>query len=439
LPVDESGNRISDEPFELELIVDYSEKDFAESLIKEVNSDGGGTLLDEDKITEEMINVVVSNSNITKNEFLTTLIRKGVIDSACEFQDSVEINGETKSGYAWFIHDYGDMFNAVQRDKIRSSAEVKPKVKLRRENWGKIEDLWDKVTKRYMLRYEELTNEELGKLLDEMFDKTAFVISYGQIVSSKLEVKELVNELVPTTQSIESSKVFGLIEYGKFLKRLNKSTNLPVNLLHAKIVEVLKGEDNPAQYFNELTLSNLHDRFEKEFIKLFEQRYRYDSLDYTGAVSVKDNEGLVLELEQGLVGNEPYDDIDILEGYLYDRAVGDSNIEHEILKQNPRVGIDKILVFGKLPRRSIKVPTYTGGTTSPDFVYTITNQQGNIKLHALIEAKGKDSADLSGKELVALNAQEKLSKKWSESNVNVQIRLIQDAKQLGEKLREMLK
>lgn len=39
LPVDEYGNRISDEQFYLTYLFDYSEKDFAESLINEINKD----------------------------------------------------------------------------------------------------------------------------------------------------------------------------------------------------------------------------------------------------------------------------------------------------------------------------------------------------------------------------------------------------------------
>ena len=39
LPVDENGNRISDEPFMLNYIVDFTEEDFAEKLIAEINGD----------------------------------------------------------------------------------------------------------------------------------------------------------------------------------------------------------------------------------------------------------------------------------------------------------------------------------------------------------------------------------------------------------------
>jgi len=58
-------------------------------------------------------------------------------------------------------------------------------------------------------------------------------------------------------------------------------------------------------------------------------------------------------------------------------------------------------VFGKVPKRAIKVPTYTGGTTTPDFVYCMDGG----KLTLLVETK---SADLRGTEKRAVEAQKKL-------------------------------
>lgn len=58
---------------------------------------------------------------------------------------------------------------------------------------------------------------------------------------------------------------------------------------------------------------------------------------------------------------------------------------------------NEIKVFGKIPRRAIQVPTYTGGTTTPDFVFAANNG-----LYILIEAKSNDLRDA---EVVAVNAQ----------------------------------
>jgi len=66
---------------------------------------------------------------------------------------------------------------------------------------------------------------------------------------------------------------------------------------------------------------------------------------------------------------------------------------------------EQVVVYGKLPRESIKLPTYTGGTTSPDFVYTTRVQKSDdIYLHLVVETKS-DNPRLSDN--IAVAAQKK--------------------------------
>ena len=86
--------------------------------------------------------------------------------------------------------------------------------------------------------------------------------------------------------------------------------------------------------------------------------------------------------------------------YLYDKVVYDSEIEYDVLKVIPP---EQVIVYGKLPRKSIKLPTYTGGTTSPDFVYTVRGQKPDeLNLHLIVETKS-DNPRLSDD--IAINAQ----------------------------------
>jgi len=74
----------------------------------------------------------------------------------------------------------------------------------------------------------------------------------------------------------------------------------------------------------------------------------------------------VNELAQALIGKNSTDDIRIADNYLYDKAAGDSEIEHQMLPRDPG---EAVIVYSKLPRRSIRIPTYTGGTNSPDSIF----------------------------------------------------------------------
>ncbi len=124
-------------------------------------------------------------------------------------------------------------------------------------------------------------------------------------------------------------------------------------------------------------------------------------------------------------------DVNVPENYLYEEPAFDSEIEHEILKQIPP---SEVLVFGKLPRRSIKVPTFIGGTSSPDFVYAIRKSGSDkIKVNALIEAKGKEFANLSIIEKVALESQTKISEKFKD----IKIRLVTDSREVSDILQEL--
>jgi type III restriction enzyme len=65
------------------------------------------------------------------------------------------------------------------------------------------------------------------------------------------------------------------------------------------------------------------------------------------------------------------------------------------------------------------VPTYTGGTTTPDFVYAIKhNDEKEISLHLIVETK---ATDLRGAEQIAIAGQKKffdniLGVKWDLAN-----------------------
>lgn len=71
-----------------------------------------------------------------------------------------------------------------------------------------------------------------------------------------------------------------------------------------------------------------------------------------------------------------------------------------MLKVNPPA---RVVVYGKLPRKSIKIPTSTCGTTSPDFVYAIRGEDsGEISLHFIVETKSDNPRE---SDKVAVEAQ----------------------------------
>ena len=180
------------------------------------------------------------------------------------------------------------------------------------------------------------------------------------------------------------------------------------------LVLASSGEETktPAGLFNVQTVKNILGEFEKTFADLFEQKFKYAELDYHARTSIFTADGgFVEELKQGLVGEKIATDIAFdKEKYLYDKLAYDSDIEREVLRNKPP---SRVMVYGKLPRRSIQLPTYTGGTTSPDFVYAIRGEKTDtVELHLIVETKGND---MRLSETRAIEAQRKFFQGFFES------------------------
>ena len=178
-----------------------------------------------------------------------------------------------------------------------------------------------------------------------------------------------------------------------FLKQLHQRTLLSINDLHLGLIRHSQQQVLKAEYFNLNMIEQIFKAFQTVFIEQFAQKYCYSGLDYTATTSILKDGDFIDELAQGLVGVHIAHDIERKHdaSYLYDQYVYDSDIEHAILKVEPT---DKVVVYGKLPRRSIRIPTYIGSTTSPDFIYAIQPHDATeIRLNLIVEAKSENQRD----------------------------------------------
>jgi type III restriction enzyme len=405
LPFDENGNRINDEEFYLTYIVDYSERKFAQKLVNEINADGGATEDNKinDKIYEELVKANYAENN--KNAKIR-LLQDDIIDLHDTILDYEKL-------FAQLPDDCG---LKIKQGKIINNKEPeRPKIRLNQDNFEKLRDLWKQVTKRYLLQFQKLGEDKLDEILISILNKDEiFVVPTVSIVEEFLTGRD--NRVEVATggfRSAESS--LGVLKYGEFLKQLNKQTHLPINILHRNIIAARKNKTTPPNLFNVVTVKNIINNFEKEFRNEFRQLFSYQSLDFTAQTSLFDENGkFVTELPQNDVGSKTANDIPSRHKNknLYDKVVYDSELEHEILKIEPP---DNVVVYGKLPRRCIKFPTYTGGTTSPDFVYAVKKKDADdIELHLIIETKS-DNPRLSDD--VAVESQRKAFASIIDSNI----------------------
>jgi type III restriction enzyme len=415
LPVDENGKRLSGEEFRLDFIIDWSEKEFAKTLCGEINSDG--EIVKGAKITQKILETLVENKYAkTTEKARCKLVLDDIINAKNEIIDVESL-----------LKLLPDGFN-LRDGKVTNNSDKRPKIKLRKENWAKLKDLWEKVVKRYMVQYDTLPDAEeaivniLQKSIDNKLTDYTASITTNRLVNDE-------NGEMTLEESTHSADVSpGSMNYGKFLQKLAKQTDVGVNLWHRalcyKYPNGLK-----VTTFNSTSLSNIITEFKKQFMEVFAQKFDYSSLDFSANTTLLKDGDFVEELEQGLLGLNTSPDFVIEGNYLYDKKVYDSNIEQNILRIEPN---NKVIVFGKIPRKSIKVPTYTGGTTTPDFIYAVQTDT-DVKMNLFVEAKADNKR--SSEEAVVIS-QKKLFEKLKEDNV--EWREVTDSNQINDIIKGLI-
>ncbi|MGO2645799.1 MAG: type III restriction-modification system endonuclease [Lactococcus cremoris] len=399
LPVDEMGNRISDEDWFLNFIVDESEREFAQSLTTEINGEAQEKILENVNISSEIIKKLRDEDyGENKRQIINKLYDAKIIDD-----NDLVIN---VSALQALLPQSG-----LKKGKVKVGRDnAVDMVKLNKENWNNIKDFWLEVSQRYMLQFNEIEN--LSELFKQAIsDETIFnnndtlSVTVEQTQKSENQIS-----IVGNSTYIRNRHNIGRLPYGMFVRQLNRTTNLEIKLIHEALSERLSEFDKSIvnDVLNEKTLSKILNSWQTVFENNFSEKYHYNKLEFKAKTSVWKNQDFLDEIPQGIVGTIPVDVISDKRNLFKEIFVDSENPEAKIAKFKPD---DKIKVFGKIPRRAIQVPTYTGGTSTPDFVYAT-----NDNLFLLIEAKA--GGGLRRSEEIAVESQGKAFKnlenvKWS--------------------------
>ena len=68
-----------------------------------------------------------------------------------------------------------------------------------------------------------------------------------------------------------------------------------------------------------------------------------------------------------------------------------SKYDSSLELKNINTSIDEVIVYGKIPRNSIAIPTITGESYSPDFMYVVKKDNGEKELNIVVETKGVEN------------------------------------------------
>ena len=105
-----------------------------------------------------------------------------------------------------------------------------------------------------------------------------------------------------------------------------------------------------------------------------------------------------------------------MEKYLYDTKAYDSPLE----LKNINASIDEVIVYGKIPRNSIAIPTITGETYSPNFMFVVKKDNGEKELNIVVETKDvENKSTLRGVEKAKIECAEVFFRNLSAQGYNV--------------------
>ncbi len=399
LPVDETGHRLNQDEWQsrLSFIIGYDERDFAQKLVGEINDDSP-IKLNQEELTDDMIKLIVQAKQKTDPQFnedqlLDDLDEHNIITRSNIFKDAVKLDGQTMSGYDALCQLYPELEQQtkVARDKVRDkNSKDNTLVRLRKQNWQQLKNLWLQLAKRQMIKFDPSVNQDAKIVARNIFndsDNKIFVLQRPQMVHQEVNTDK--NAAVIRETQADYNTNYLTMNYGKFLKILAQQTDLSVNLLNNLMIKAIKRLRNNTNYINEKTLGNLIQTFNNQFNKRIRTSYSYEPLNFSASTSIYNAK------EQEFVDSIPASVLGVYqsnstsdEKYLYDRPplyYDSADPELKILKRSygPRIS-----VFGKLPKKAIKIPRFDNGTTTPDFIFKI--EHGNKPIYLVIETKAEN-------------------------------------------------
>ncbi len=418
LPVDECGNRISNEEFTLNYIVDFTEADFAKKLIEQINSEVPSSVF----LSFDFIRKVAQKMSRDGNKFLIELLTKEYI-TAIEGGYSIVSENKTQ-----FFEEYPVFKSGLETGKVkdRNAKPIRP-IKIKKGKFEELRELWSVLNQRYTIRYDVEVNDKISPALD-------WILASGNIFSDQIITsrRDIVNsyggQMSSSSELGVQYNISHALPYGVFLKRISQATNIPVKEIHEAVCRYsTKHGKIRDEYFNEQAINIIVHAFYDWKIKTLLRRFRYGKTSNNSlATALTYTDGSVREeITQGRIGIKIKEG-DTADKYLYDTKAYDSPLELENIETDidgGLSGIAEVVVYGKIPRSSIAIPTIAGSAYSPDFMYVVRKTNGDKELNIVVETKDVgNKSTLRGVEDVKVKCAKIFFKNLSAQGYNVHFR-----------------
>lgn len=395
IPVNEFYNRATNEEHYLHYFVDFTERDFVQTLQKEIND---GKL--ESQTPTEIDDILLSkiydfekskgNKYESVDDIFVDLMTKKIINRHNEY---------LKDGYSKLKSEYPEIFNTLKPNKVMLSTDNKKQyITVRKENYLKFKSLWEELNKKIIIRYDFKSNIEIQQILNDIISTFEFQDLYVNSIESKSKKgKDITFEIQENVPMEYSSGNSSTMSYKEFLFWLEKNLNIPIQLLHEMFLfKYEKFGQNINNHLNLKTLIKFKSSYLEYMIKNAHSKLKVSYEEITTQIhptKLTNSDG---SLKNNIISNDfgvKKIDETTPDSYLYEEFFYDSEIE----KENIQNKIKEVVVYAKIPKNSIKIPVVGGGSYSPDFAYIIKRENGE-ELNLIVESKGKTKTGLSADE-----------------------------------------
>lgn len=401
LPVNEYGNRVKDEQFYLNYFVDFTESDFIDKLVNEINEKSGAISIEDvpEKLSDDMRKQIIEKYGLKdENElFQELIVKEKVIDFSHKFLEG---------GFEYIKRHYPDIFNGVGSNKIGKSTDKKKKVSIRTDKYSELKELWEKLNEKVILEYKFESENKFKSLFVNFLNeqKGNFAIEGIKERTAQIEITDNIAE-VKEEQSIYGNEItpISTMKYSGFLKELAKTLNINIKTLNSSFID---SNTDINKFLNIATVRIIKQKFENYLM--------YNAIDKFGIEYQKvsneihptkftDEKGNVLEEIPASDVGVMYSEGEVDDNYLLNELFYDSELE----KQNIKKNLTEVVVFSKIPKNSIKIPVAGGKSYSPDFAYVLNYEDKSKKLYFVVETKNTTEESLRNEEIQKIRHAEK--------------------------------
>lgn len=422
----------------LDVVVSNKESGFVEAIQNEILSNS--FLVSETFTEQELIKTLKEKSEFDDDTVVylvddvlkdkRMIVRKAIVDGQRVYAKSPDFfailkaqNLPEKQEKALKDLFATDTVNYVQKAENKKD---KKKVFIKATHLEEFKNLWNAINKNAFYVLEDLTDDQEKQLIQNIktqIEELNIEQILLQTTRAELDVNNLGGQGSITETLIDTVSYKSKVDYLELVRTLSTVTKTPISFV-VKVFNVLSDDfkskmltNNPEQAVREIS-----ETIKKNLIAMLKANITYDGIDGVGLPNVFKIEEEKTYLDTGSTGKFQKDitsDFSLKTKWVFEEVIEyDSDFELEIVEQDP--DIEKIEIFGKLPRLKIKTPL---GDYNPDFCYAIKSTEGK-KVFLIVEAKGyKTSTEIPADEKTKIDFAKKYFEVLNECHKDKNIKI----------------